>query len=66
MNTSTKTFTFNPNKDKIEMIIKTARAYAIMARLLRSQYYLNLTKKTLSLLEGYINIDTKKAAQEAI
>jgi hypothetical protein len=62
MNTPTKTFTFNPNKDKIEMIIKTANSYAVLAKLLRSEYYLQLTKKTLSLLEDYIIIDINEAA----
>ena len=68
MNTSTKTFNTIDviNKDRIEMIIKTANSYAVLAKLLRSMYYLQLAKKTLSLLEGYNIIDINEAAQEEL
>ncbi len=58
MNTSTKTLNLNPNQEQIEMIIYTAKAYAVLAQSLRSMYYLQLTKKTLLLLEKYNNVYT--------
>ena len=52
------------NRDKIDMILKTARSYAILAKSMRSSYYLNKAKETLDLAYNYVNIDiqTKQAA----